>query len=62
YHTAFETCAGLVGAGLPAKGPAQRPQIRQAIALSRQMAQEQLFQRLQRTNPLLFLVNFPTSQ
>ncbi|AXQ46880.1 hypothetical protein DZC31_04825 [Stenotrophomonas rhizophila] len=51
------TCAGPF-AGKPAKRPEQTPQIQQTIALSRQKAAGQLFQRLQRINALFFLAIF----
>ncbi|MGB5956153.1 hypothetical protein, partial [Pseudomonas sp.] len=62
YYTGLEYCAVPVGAGLPAIGPALPQQIHQTIALSRQKATEQLFQRLQPINPLFFLANFPQPQ
>jgi hypothetical protein len=51
-----------VGAGLPATGPAQWQKKHLAIALSRQMAKAQLFQRLQRIKLLFFLAKIPDTQ
>ncbi|POA86982.1 hypothetical protein C1882_08025 [Pseudomonas sp. FW305-E2] len=62
YDTGFGCGAVIVGAGLPAKRPAQTKEIQQAIDLSRQMPKAQLFQRLQRIKSLFFLAKNPATQ